>query len=145
VALFGHKDDGASEASATSGACEEIARLEALPLPRLAAEVMDKGFGPGGPGAAGRPGTIEAPGSSDERVRLNDIARAVTPAFVATKDAAEQLRIANLVAEGLQALELAALVRVTWRGGTEDFLATRRGRAAQSSAEVEGLVAKALG
>src|ERR1700755_2037108 len=97
-----------------------------LTLPRLAAEVMEKAFGPEGPGAAGRPGTIEAPGVPSERVQLADVARAVTPAFVATNDAAQQVRIGNWVAEGLQALELAALIRVTWRGGTEDFKATRR-------------------
>jgi hypothetical protein len=49
-----------------------------------------------------------------------------------------------LVAEGLQALELAALIRVTWRGGTEDFKATRRGREALANGSVERLVAKAL-
>src|ERR1700749_221617 len=91
-----------------------------LMLPRLAAEGMEKAFGPEGPGAPGRPGTIEAPGVASERVQLADVARAVTPAFLATNDAAEQVRIGNWVAEGLQALELAALIRATWRGGTED-------------------------
>ncbi len=124
---------------------DEIARLEALSLGALAAEVMDKAFDQGGPGAPGKPGTIEAPGISDERVRLNDVARAVTSALVESDDAAEQIHIGNLVAEGLQALELAALVRVTWRGGTEDFAATRRGRSAQAAGEVAVLVEKALG
>jgi hypothetical protein len=122
----------------------EVDRIGALALPSLAAEVMAKAFGPDGPGAAGRPGTIEAPGSSGERVRLDDVARAVTPAFVAADDAAEQGRIANWVAEGLQALELAALIRVTWRGGTEDFKATRRGREALANGSVERLVSNAL-
>ncbi len=145
MALFGHKDEGGDGAAAASGAAEEIARLEALTLPQLAAEVMEKGFGAEGPGGPGKPGTIEAPSLSAERLRLNEVARAVTPALVATNDAAEQLRIGNLVAEALQALELAALVRVDWRGGTEDFKATRRGRSALSSGEVEQLVAGALG
>lgn len=142
AALFGSKDEPqATEAPEVA----EIARLEALSLPQLAAEVMGKAFGPDGPGAPGRPGTIEMPVTSGERVRLDDVSRAVTPAFLAAGDAAGQIKVANLVAEGLQALELAALVRVTWRGGTEDFKATRRGREALSSASVEQLVARVLG
>ncbi len=124
---------------------EEVGRLEGLALPELAAEVMAKCFGVGGPGEPGRPGTIEAPGLAGERVRLNDVANAVTPAYAATSDATEQLRIADLVGEGLQALELAALIRVTWRGGTEDFRATRRGRDAQERGEVQRRVEAALG
>lgn len=145
AALFGNKDkeDGGDGAAAPATAAE-IARLEGLALPSLAAEVMEKAFGPDGPGGPGRPGTIEAPGLSAPRVRLNEIAGAVSSAYTATSDADEQLRIANLVAEGIQALELAALVRVTWRGGTEDFLATRRGRAAQERGEVERLVGGAV-
>jgi hypothetical protein len=122
----------------------EIARLEGLALSQLAAEVMARGFGPDGPGAPGKPGTIEAPSSSAERVRLNDIARVATPAFIASDDAAEQTHIGNLVAEALQALELAALVRVDWRGGTESYFATRRGRKALAGGEVEQLVGLAL-
>jgi hypothetical protein len=145
AALFGKKsDDGEAQATGPQ-AGEEIARLEGLALPDLAAEVMAKCFGPGGPGEPGRPGTIEAPGLADERVRLNDVAGAVSPAYTATSDATEQLRIANLIAEGLQALELAALIRVTWRGGTEDFRATRRGRGGQERGEVQRQVAASLG
>jgi hypothetical protein len=144
AALFGKKDD-TEDARTGPAAGTEIARLEGLPLATLGAEVMTKAFGPDGPGGPGQSGTIEAPGLSAERLRLNEIVAAVTPAYTETDDATEQLRLGNLVAEGLQALELAALVRVTWRGGTEDFTATRRGRAAQASGEVEQLVARALG
>lgn len=45
--LFGHKD-GDDRGSALQ---VEVDRLDALSLPALAAEVMTKGFGPGGPGA----------------------------------------------------------------------------------------------
>ena len=143
AALFGKKEDDSTPGSPP--AAEEIARLEGLPLAQLAAEVMDRAFGPNGPGAPGRPGTIEAPGLSDARLRLNDVAGVVTPAFTATSDVTEQLRIANLVAEGLQALELAGLIRVTWRGGTEDFSATRRGRGAQAGGTVGESVSRVLG
>jgi hypothetical protein len=142
AALFGKKEeDGEGSGAAVA---EEIARLEGLALPALAAVVMEKGFGPEGPGGPGKPGTIEAPDLSAPRVRLNEVAAAVTPAYAATSDAREQLRIAALVAEAIQGLELAALLRVTWRGGTEDFVATRRGRGAQERGEVERLVAAAL-
>lgn len=145
MALFGKKEDEADAAGGGDAAvATEIARLEGLTLAKLAADVMEKGFGPDGPGAPGKPGTIEAPALSAERVRLGEIVAAVTPAYTATSDAVEQLRISNLVAEAVQALELAALVRVTWRGGTEDLTATRRGRQAQERGEVEQLVAAAL-
>jgi hypothetical protein len=143
AALFGSKQDG-GDGAATAATGTEIAPLEGLDLPSLAAEVMEKAFGPDGPGGPGKPGTIEAPGLSAPRLRLNEIAGTVSSAYTTTSDPDEQLRIANLVAEGIQALELAALVRVTWRGGTEDFVATRRGRAAQESGEVERLVAGAV-
>lgn len=145
AALFGRKDDDrGDDADGDAAVAAEIARLAALPLAELAAEVMAKGFGPDGPGAPGGPGTIEAPALSAERVRLNEVAAAVSPAYTATSDAGEQLRIADLVGEGVQALELAALVRVTWRGGTEDLRATRRGRAAQERGEVAALVTAAV-
>ena len=141
AALFGGKD----ERQAAAPDLADVTRLEGLSLPRLAAEVMGKAFGPEGPGAPGRPGTIEAPVLSNECVLLADIVRAVNPAFLATRDAVEQVRIGNWIAEGLQALELAALIRVTWRGGTENFRATRRGREALAIASVERLVAQTLG
>lgn len=142
MSLFGKNDDEAGDGDAAVAV--EIARLEALALPALAAEVMEKGFGPDGPGAPGKPGTIEAPEISAPRVRLNEVVMAVTPAYAASSDAREQLRIADLLAEAIQLLELAALLRVTWRGGTEDFMATRRGRAAQERGEVERLAAAAF-
>jgi hypothetical protein len=67
AALFGNKRDEDGAVAAPSAA-EEIARLDALPLPRLAAEVMEKAFAGDGPGAPGKPGTIEAPELSAERV-----------------------------------------------------------------------------
>ncbi|MBS1845351.1 MAG: hypothetical protein JST53_13125 [Actinobacteria bacterium] len=145
MGLFGKHDDESGAPVSGPGAGDEIARLRSLPLARLAAEVMEKAFAGEGPGAPGRPGTIEAPGLSAERVRLPEVARAVTPALAKTSDAGEQLAISDLLAEGIQALDLAGLVMVTWRGGTEDFRATRRGREAQSSGEVETLVGRVLG
>jgi len=100
--LFGGKDDGHDDVAAMDW---ELERLGALALPQLAAEVMIKGFGPHGPGGPGKPGTLEAPTPSAERVSLNAIARAVTPAFVGRGVGPEQqLRLGALLAEGLQVL-----------------------------------------
>ena len=119
----------------------EIDRLGALPLPELAAELMVRGFGPGGPGVPGRPGTLEAPTLTPERVGLNDLARALTPAYTARAAGPEQqVRLSHLVAEALQALEHAPLVRVSWRGGMENYLATRAGRAALEAGAVADLL-----
>ena len=120
----------------------EIARLSALPLPRLAAEVMAIGFGPDGPGAPGEPGTVENPGTlTFERVGSTEIARRLTPAF-GGRDVGPDLTgaLMNLVAEGLQLLENGALVRVSWNGGHPHYMATRRGRAALSAGRIDVLL-----
>ena len=115
----------------------EIERLDRLPLNRLAAEVMIKGFGPGGPGGPGQPGTIEDP-AGVRRIHLEDIASQFTPAFQARGVGPElNKRLLNLIAEGLQILENAALVRVSYRGNAENHLATRRGRQAVERGDLE--------
>ena len=87
--------------------------------------------GPGGPGGPGKPGTLESPGGTAEHVGFAGIARVLTPAFSGRGVRPEQtMFLSLLVAEALQALEHASLVRVSWRGGMEDYLATRPGRAA---------------
>ncbi|MBS1894062.1 MAG: hypothetical protein JST59_22410, partial [Actinobacteria bacterium] len=44
MGLFGKHDDESGVSASDPGAGEEIARLRSLPLARLAAEVMEKGF-----------------------------------------------------------------------------------------------------
>ena len=51
----------------------------------------------------------------------------------------------QLIAEGLQVLEHASLVRVSWRGGMDDYTATRRGRAAVAQDEVERILESMAG
>jgi len=120
----------------------EIAQLDALPLAQLAVEVMVKGFGPDGPGGPGTPGTIEAPSLDAPPVGLAEIARSVSPAYAGHGVSQElQLRFTTLVAEGLQILENASLVRITWHGGVENYLATRLGRTAVERGAVERVVA----
>src|SRR3954464_9379040 len=78
----------------------ELARIDALPLPQLAGEVMTKVFGPGGQGEGGG------------AVKLADIAGAFNPAqrsFGIAHDALSD--IYSVVSEGVQALEHAGLVR----------------------------------
>jgi hypothetical protein len=121
-------------------------RLDALPLPELAAEVMIQGFGPGGPGA------------DDDKISLgqanigagpsaNDISFEFAPKcpFMlgpTLDDMKLRGQIAKLVAEGLQELEHASLVRCQMHtsSGYLDWAATRRGRAALESGDVERIL-----
>jgi hypothetical protein len=143
--FFGNKEDaptsGASDDAATMNA--EIARLDGLSLADLAAEAMNRGFGPDGPGGPGKPGTIESPETSSERLVVLDIARTFTPAFAGKGVTQIQMQqFATLVAEGLQVLENASLIRVTWRGGMEHYMATRRGRRAVENGSLAGILAR---
>ena len=139
--LFGGKESSPADIAAVTA---EIDRLSSMPLPRLAAEVMVRGFGPGGPGAPGRPGTIEASArlTAVTYVGETEIARAVAPAFAAPAGTADQHNwLRSVVAEALQALEHASLVRVTWYGDNQHYIATRRGR----QAVAQGMVERFLG
>lgn len=135
--LFGAgKDDGADNAAA---AAAEIERLSSLPLAQLGAEVMMKGFGPDGPGGPGKPGTLEAPYElSAERVGLAQVTRAVTPLYAAKGVGPDsEHKLAQIVAEGIQVLEKACLVRTSWNGGQDNILATRLGRATLEQGTLE--------
>ena len=144
--LFGgHDDDQATgDVEAMSA---EIARLEGLTLSQLAAEVMTKGFGPDGPGGPGRPGTIEdLETNTYARVGATEIARLMTPAFGARAVGGDLIRrLTNVVAEGLQVLENAALVRASWNGGQPHYMATRLGRAVVSEGRVEQALSRPAG
>jgi hypothetical protein len=84
----------------------EVERLGGLSLQQLAVEVMEKGFGPGGPAAAGP-------------VLLQNIAGAFSPVTsgLAARYGDESQRLAGIVAEGVQVLEHACLVRWIFSGG----------------------------
>ncbi|HEX3737471.1 MAG TPA: hypothetical protein VHV53_07995 [Solirubrobacterales bacterium] len=141
MALFGSRGERSEQAGQLDA---EVERLDRLPLPALAAEVMATAFGPGaewedpeeevtvaGPGA-GAGATVAA------------IATVMAPGG-STKDANEpaRLRLHRLVAEGVQALEHAALVRPQLHTAIDgpDYTPTRLGRkvlAAGAVAEVVG-------
>ena|SRR5215469_15863067 len=101
----------------------EVERLEALPMARLAAEVMVRGFGPGGPA------------SRRERYGANveDIAGKFGFDWL-SYDGDLYMRLSELVGEGLQVLEHQSLIwacsgKETKNGGI-GYTPTRRGRAA---------------
>jgi hypothetical protein len=115
----------------------ELQRLSALPLISLAAEIMARGFGPGGPGAAGRPGSLEVPLSSAAPVNPKAIAARFVPGYESRAISPEsrwQLRF--LMREGLQVLEHAGLVLLIW-DPHEHYMATRLGRATLERGAVE--------
>jgi hypothetical protein len=120
--MFGNKDRDHADASAMNAALNaEVDRLSALALPQLAAEVMTKGFGPTGPGEGGE-------------TSVDGIAGELTPAYEARADgdADARVRLKELVAEGVQALEHASLIRTQYHYNADSlwYTANRLGRSA---------------
>jgi hypothetical protein len=127
MAPFGHEKDAENAKLHT-----ELDRIGALGLQQLGAEVMTKGFGPGGPAA-------DAPNG------LSEIAGAFNPAdgtFGIDGDALVMMAV--VVAEGIQVLEHACLVREIFSGGdyaSMSYTATRYGRAVLQADSVEKVLA----
>ncbi len=146
---FGHKDQEKQEKNDQWRLAlqAEVDRLNALPLQQLAAEVMRRGFGPGGPGADDEDVTVGQEninaGPSVPRIAGEfEPQRGFTFPVPTAEDQKLQQRIARLVAEGLQELEHASLVRTqmhTGMGGL-DYATTRRGRSALERGEVERIL-----
>lgn len=147
--LFGHHDEDTPPDPDVAAVEREIERVGALPLPELAAEAMAKGFGADAPGGPGRPGTIENPqvSSNVDRVTVGDVAREFAPALRGRNVTPEQaLRCNQLIAEGVQLLEHAGLLRAEFASsgvGALSYVATRRGRAAVQQGTVSELAAAA--
>lgn len=125
----------------------EYERLDALPLAFLAAEVMVRGFGPGGPGYNDDEITV-AHASASAGPTIRDISLRFAPDGnfslhePSPEDVRLRQRIEKLVAEGLQQLEHASLVRcqVHHEIGTFDWAATRRGRAALVHGDIPAIL-----
>ena len=103
MGLFRGNQDASSQPT-VSPLQPELDRLGQLSLTDLAAEIMSKGYGPGGPGADGETG-------------FQRIAQAFVPGF----ERADQQSIAALIrviGEGVQVLEHASLVRFSFWAGT---------------------------
>lgn len=142
MGLFGNKDE--DKAVAAEDLQRETTRLEGLSLASLAAEVMSKGFGPGAPGAdEGETVTIGGP-NIGAGVGLGRIAAQISAARDSNgADEAAVLRFDKLVAEGIQELEHASLIRtqIHTASNSFDYALTRRGREALAQGSVERLLA----
>jgi hypothetical protein len=147
--MFGHKDEESNGnleqwRQATQA---EYDRLNALSLIELAAEVMTKGFGGDGLGAdddaitLGQANAASGPTASGISYRFAPEASSRSSAAT-DGDRLLRERIAKLVAEGLQELEHASLVRCQLHTsmGYFDWAATRRGRAALERGEVQSIL-----
>jgi hypothetical protein len=136
MALFGSRADRSAEADALEA---EIERLDQLTLSALAAEVMDKAFGPGtewedpeeevtvGGPSVGAGATVEA------------MTTVMAPdGTTKSVDDRTRLRLQRLVAEAMQALEHASLIRAQMHTGMSgfDYTPTRLGRKALAAGAV---------
>jgi hypothetical protein len=135
--MFGSKDkraaasDGRQAADAAFRA--EVERLEALPMAQLAAEVMVKGFGPGGY----LPDFVRREPYAVATAYVRNIAKMFEPE--GARDAGLYRRLSEVVGEGLQVLEHESLIwaRSVAEGFGAGYAPTRRGRAALEADAVE--------
>ncbi|MGH2939763.1 MAG: hypothetical protein ACRDPE_16760 [Solirubrobacterales bacterium] len=141
MVLFGSRADRGMEADVLEA---EIERLDQLPLPALAAEVMGKSFGPGAEWEDPEEEVTVGGPSPGAGATVEGITTAMAPdGSTRAVDDRTRLRLQRLVAEGVQALEHASLIRTqmhTAMGGF-DYTPTRLGRtvlAAGAVAEVVG-------
>ncbi len=138
--LFGHHDDDVQQAQNLAALEPEVERLESLPLARLASEVMAKGFGPGGPGADENNEVTPGGANISAGPEVAEIALAFAPGGT-TRGADDQLRLRlyKVIAEGLQILEHACLIRAQMHTAMNgfDYAITRLGRAALERGEVD--------
>lgn len=128
-------DRGGSDASNPQAVVD---RLASLTLAELAAEVMTMAFASGGSAEDDASITVGGPniGSGPDPYTIaDDLAPGRTPDGLR-----EQL--ARVVAEGLQVLEHAGLIRPQMHtsSGSIDFACTRKGRAALAAGNVESLL-----
>ena len=141
MALFGGRADRSAEAEALEA---EIERLDQLPLPTLAAEVMGKAFGPGAEWEDPEEEVTVGGPNDGAGVTVEAIASAMAPdGSTRAVDDRTRLRLQRLVAEAVQALEHASLIRAQMHiaMGGFDYTPTRLGRkvlAAGAVAEVVG-------
>jgi hypothetical protein len=140
MALFGGRADREAEAGALDA---EIERLDRLAMPALAAEVMAKGFGPGAESEDPEEEVTVGGPNVDAGATVVGIAASMAPGG-STRGADERtrLRLQRLVAEGVQALEHAALIRSQMHTAMEglDYTPTRLGRKVLAAGAVAQVV-----
>lgn len=125
VGLFGNKEKKAAQSAALQA---EYERLGALPLPELATEVMERGFGPGGPG-----GQLEIKVNA-----LFDLYAPMKSAFGV--DFTPRLKIEDLLKDAAAALEHAGLLVMSpgGEGGNLQYAKSRAGQDALDAGDVRG-------
>src|ERR1022692_1524012 len=133
--MFGKKDEPGQPPQADAALQAEFDRVSALSLVQLASEVMTKGFGPGGPGADDSSVTVGGP-NADSGIEVTGIADKFVnyqPQYFGIPSPSEVLwrQFSRIIAEGLQELEHASLVRAQMHTSQNslDFTTTRLGRA----------------
>lgn len=135
--MFGGKDKRADTSDGKQAAIAalraEVERLEALPMTQLAAEVMARGFGPGGY----LPDLVRRQPYAVAAAYVRNIARGFEPE--GARDADLYDRLCQMVGEGFQVLEHASLIwaRSVSEGYGVGYTPTRRGRAALAADAVE--------
>jgi hypothetical protein len=142
MALFGGRDDDGVEGGALSA---EVERLDRLPLPELAAEVMAKAFGPGAEWEDPEEEVTVGGPNVGAGATVAGIAEEMMPGG-STKGADERtrVRLQRLVAEGVQALEHAALIRPQLHTSMNslDYTPTRLGRKVLATGAVAEVVGR---
>jgi hypothetical protein len=140
MALFGSRGDRSAEAGELEA---EIERLDRLPLPALAGEVMARAFGPGAEWEDPEEEVTVGGPSAGAGATVAAIAAALMPeGSPRGADERTRLRLQRLVAEAVQALEGAALVRPQVHAATEgfDYTPTRLGRKVLAADAVAAVV-----
>jgi hypothetical protein len=142
MALFGGRDDDGAEDGALQA---EVERLDRLPLPELAAEVMAKAFGPGAEWEDPEEEVTVGGPNVGAGATVAGIAAAMAPGG-STRGADEKtlVRLQRLVAEGVQALEHAALIRPQLHTSMNslDYTPTRLGRKVLATGAVAEVVGR---
>ena len=134
MGLFGNDDGKDAETAALAA---ELERIEALPLERLAEEVMTKVWGRGG--------TCDAYENEDVSIELYDVAKPFNPTeHIFGVDLTPLNGIQQLLEEALQLLQHARLVVLSFSGGDTSslyFRPTRAGLRAIDSGDVVARIA----
>jgi hypothetical protein len=140
MALFGGRGDREAEEGVLDA---EVERLDRLSLPALAAEVMGKAFGPGAEWEDPEEEVTVGGPNVDAGATVGAIAAVMAPDGSSRgSDERSLLRLRRLVAEGVQALEHAALVRPQMHTAMNglDYTPTRLGRKVLAAGAVARVV-----
>lgn len=140
MALFGSRGDRSAEMAELEAA---VGRLEQMPLPALAAEVMAKAFGLGAEWEDPEEEVTVGGPAARAGATVAGIAIAVAPLGATRGGEGEAwLRLERLIAEAVQSLEHAALIRPQMHLAMDalDYTPTRFGRTVLAAGAVAEVV-----